>query len=93
MSRRPPEDRLAVISWHKQGLTPAAICHTTGFDRRFVTRGTPKYDDSGSQRCRACWATKGAFEECGADCGEENAEKKTPLESSDREGAQETEGR
>src|SRR6187431_2343688 len=48
MSRRPPEDRWAVISWHKQGLTTAAICRTTGFDRRFVTRWISKYNDSGS---------------------------------------------
>ena len=48
MSRRPAEDRWAVISWHKQGLTTAAICRTTGFDRRFVTRCISKYNDSGS---------------------------------------------
>jgi len=48
MSRRPAEDRWAVISWHKQGLTTAANCRTTGFDRRFVTRCISKYNDSGS---------------------------------------------
>src|SRR5689334_16356456 len=48
MSRRPAEDRWAVISWHKQGLTTAAICRTTGFDRRFVTPCISKYNDSGS---------------------------------------------
>ena len=38
-----------------------------------------------------CWAAKEAFEECGVDCGKKNAGKKTPLESSNREGAEETE--
>ena len=35
---------------------------------------------------------KGTFEECGADCGEEDEGEKMPLDSSDREGAEETEG-
>ena len=35
---------------------------------------------------------KGNFRKCGADCGEENEGEKAPLESSDREGAEETEG-
>jgi len=48
MSRRPPEDRWAVISFHKQGLTKAAIRRTTGFDRGFITRCLSKYNDSGS---------------------------------------------
>ena len=48
MSRRPAEDRWAVVSFHKQGLTTAAICRTTGFDRQFVTRCISKYNDSGS---------------------------------------------
>ena len=48
MSRRPPEDRRAVITWHNEGLTPAEICHQTGFDRRFVTRCISKYNDSGA---------------------------------------------
>jgi transposase len=48
MSRRPPEDRGAVITWHKQGLTPAEICRKTGFDHHFVTRWIAKYNDSGS---------------------------------------------
>ena len=48
MSRRSAEDRWAVISWHKQGLTTAAICRTTGFDRQFVMRCLSKYNDSGS---------------------------------------------
>ena len=39
-----------------------------------------------------CRAGKETFEECGADCGEEDEGEKTPLESSDREGAEETEG-
>jgi len=38
MSRRPPEDRGAVITLHKQGLTPAEICCKTRFDHRFVKR-------------------------------------------------------
>jgi len=48
MSRRPPENRGAVITWHKQGLTPAEICRKTGFDHHFVTRWMAKYNDSGS---------------------------------------------
>ena len=48
MSRRPPEDRGAVITWHKQGLTPAEIRHKTGFDRHFVKRWIANYNDSGS---------------------------------------------
>ena len=48
MSRRAPEDRGAVITWHKQGLTPAEICHKTRFDHHFVTRWIEKYNDSGS---------------------------------------------
>src|SRR3954464_4922620 len=48
MSRRPPEDRGAVITWHKQGLTPAEICRKTGFDHHFVTRWIAKFNDSGS---------------------------------------------
>jgi transposase len=48
MSRRPAEDRWAVITWHKQGLTTAGICRNTGFDRQFVARCISKYNDSGS---------------------------------------------
>ena len=48
MSRRPPEDRGAVITLHKQGLTPAEICCKTGFDHRFVKRWIAKHNDSGS---------------------------------------------
>ena len=48
MSRRPPEDRGAVITWHKQGPTPAEICRRTGFDYHFVTRWIAKHNDSGS---------------------------------------------
>ena len=48
MSRRPPEDRGAEITWHKQGLTPAEICRNTGFDHHFVKRWITKYNDSGS---------------------------------------------
>jgi transposase len=48
MSRRPVEDRWAVITWHKEGMTTADICRKTGFDRRFVTRCISKYNDSGS---------------------------------------------
>jgi len=91
MSRRPPEDRGAVVFLHKDGLTSAEICRKTGLDRRFVTRWISRYNDSGSL-CGGCRAEKETFEECGADCGEENEGKKTPLESSDREGAEETEG-
>jgi transposase len=48
MSRRPPEDRGAVITLHKQGLTPAEICGKTGFDHRFVKRWIAKHNGSGS---------------------------------------------
>ena len=48
MSRRPPEDRGAVVFLHKDGLTTAEICRKTGFDRRFVTRWISRYNDSGS---------------------------------------------
>jgi transposase len=48
MVRRPPEDRAAVVSWYKQGLTPAEICRQTGFDHHFVTRWISRYNDSGS---------------------------------------------
>ena len=48
MSRRPPEDRWAVISWHKEGLKTAEICHKTDFYKQFVTHWISKYNDSGS---------------------------------------------
>jgi len=48
MSRRPPEDRGAVVLLHKDGLTTPEICRKTGFDRRFVTRWISRYNDSGS---------------------------------------------
>jgi transposase len=48
MSRRPPEDRGAVVFLHKEGLTTAEICRKTGFDRQFVTRWISRYNDSGS---------------------------------------------
>ena len=48
MSRRPPEDRGAVVTLHKQGLTPAEICRKTGFDYHFVTRWIAKHNESGS---------------------------------------------
>ena len=48
MSRRPPEDRGAVVFLHKDGLTTAEICRKTGLDRRFVTRWISRYNDSGS---------------------------------------------
>ena len=48
MSRRPPEDRGAVVFLHKEGLTTAEICRRTGFDPRFVTRWISRYNDSGS---------------------------------------------
>ena len=96
MSRRAPEDRGAVITLHKQGLTPAEICRKTGFDHRFVKRWIAKHNDSGSlddakRAGRPRKLSKGV-EGCGVDCGKKNAEKKTPLESSNREGAEETEG-
>ena len=92
MSRRPPEDRGAVVFLHKEGLTTAEICRKTGFDPRFVTRWISRYNDSGSLDDAAGAGRKRTFEECGADCGEEDEEEKTPLESSCREGAEETEG-
>ena len=48
MSRRPPEDRGAVVTLHKQGLTPAEICCKTGFDHRFVKRWIAKHNASSS---------------------------------------------
>jgi len=48
MSRRPPEDRLAVIFWYQEGLTNAEICRKTGFDRQFVARWISRYNESGS---------------------------------------------
>jgi transposase len=48
MSRRPAEDRWAVIFWYQEGLTTAEICRKTGFDHHFVTRWISKYNDSGS---------------------------------------------
>ena len=48
MSRRPPEDRGAVVTLHKQGLAPAEICRKTGFDYHFVTRWIAKHNESGS---------------------------------------------
>ena len=92
MSRRPPEDRWAVISFHKQGLATAAIRRTTGFDRGFITRCLSKYNDSGSvddaeRAGRPRKLSKGVERTV----EEENAGEKTPLESSDRKGARETE--
>ena len=60
MSRRPPEDRWEVISWHNEGLKTAEICRQTGFDRQFVTRCISKYHDSGSldDAERAGWPRK-----------------------------------
>ena len=46
MSHRPPEDRWAVISFHKQGLT--TVQFVAQLDRRFITRCLSKYNDSGS---------------------------------------------
>ena len=92
MSRRPPEDRWAVISWH-EGLKTAEICRQTGFDRQFVTRCISKYNDSGSlddaeragrpRKLSKVWRTLERKIE-----GE-----KTSFESSDCKRAQETEGR
>ena len=93
MSRRPPEDRGAVITLHKQGLTPAEICGKTGFDHRFVKRWIAKHNDSGSLDDAKRAGRPRKLSKSGADCGKKNAEEKTPLESSNREGAEETEGR
>ena len=89
MSRRPPEDRGAVITWHKQGLTPAEICRRTGFDYHFVTRWIAKHNDSGSldDDKRA-----GRPRKLSKSVEQSVERKKTPLESSNREGAEETEG-
>src|SRR5689334_22665912 len=43
MSRRPPEDRGAVVFLHNEGLTTAEICRRTGFERRFVRRWISRY--------------------------------------------------
>ena len=48
MSRRPAEDRGAVVFLHNEGLTTAEICRRTGFERQFVTRWISRYNDSGS---------------------------------------------
>ena len=48
MPRRPAEDRWAVISWYKEGLTTAEICRKTGFYKQFVTHWISKYKGSGS---------------------------------------------
>ena len=48
MPRRPAEDRWAVISWYKEGLTTAEICRKTGFYKQLVTHWISKYKDSGS---------------------------------------------
>jgi transposase len=93
MSRRPPEDRGAVVFLHKEGLTTPEICRKTGFDRRFVTRWVSRYNDSGSlDDAAGAGRKRNTFEECGADCGEENEGEKAPLESSDREELKNTEG-
>ena len=48
MSRRPAEDRGAIVFLHNEGLTTAEICRRTGLERRIVTRWISRYDDSGS---------------------------------------------
>ncbi len=59
MSRRPPEDRGAVVFLHKEGLTTAEICRRTGFERRFVRRWISRYNDSGSLADAASGGKKG----------------------------------
>ena len=93
MSRRPPEDRGAVVFLHKDGLTTAEICRKTGFDRGFVTRWISRYNDSGSLDDAAGAGRKRKLSKCVERTVEKKMRgKKTPLESSDREGAEETEG-
>ena len=83
MPRRPAEDRWAVISWYKEGLTTAEICRKTGFYKQFVTHWISKYKDSGSvDDAPACWAAEEAFGACGAGCREKDEGETTPLESS-----------
>ena len=93
MSRRPPEDRGAVITWHKQGLTPAEIRHKTGFDRHFVKRWIANYNDSGSlDDAKRAGRPRKVSKSVERTVERNNAGEKTPLESSNREGAEETEG-
>src|SRR6188474_2042134 len=84
MSRRPPEDRGAVVFLHKDGLTTPEICRMTGFERRFVTRWISRYNDSGSLDDARGAGRKETLKGCGADFGEEKAEKMTPLKSRER---------
>ena len=91
MSRRPPEDRGAVVFLHKDGLTTAEICRKTGFDRRFVRRWISRYNDSGSLDDAAGAGRKRKLSKS----VERSVEKKMTgkrRRSSDREGAEETEG-
>src|SRR6187401_134732 len=93
MSRRPPEDRGAVITLHKQGLTPAEICGKTGFDHRFVKRWIAKHNGSGSlDDAKRAGRPRKLSKSVEWTVERTNAEKKTSLESSNREGVEETEG-
>ena len=92
MSSRPPKDRGAVVFLHKDGLTTAEICRKTGFDRGFVTRWISRYNDSGSLDDAAGAGRKRKLSKNVERTVAENEGEKTPLESSDREGAEDTEG-
>ena len=93
MSRRPPEDRGAVVTLRKQGLTPAEICRKTGFDYHFVTRWIAKHNESGSlDDAKRAGRPRKLSKSVELTVERKMRGKKTPLESSNREGAEETEG-
>ena len=92
MSRRPPEDRGAVITLHKQGLTPAEICGKTGFDHRFVKRWIAKHNDSGSLDDAKRAGRPRKLSKSVELTVERKMREKRRRESSNREGAEETEG-
>ena len=93
MSRRPPEDRGAVITLHKQGLTPAEICRKTGFDHHFVKRWIAKENGSRSlDDAKRAGRPRKLSKSVERTVERKMRKKKTPLESSNREGAEETEG-
>ena len=87
MSRIPPVVRWAVI------LTTAAMRHTTGFDRGFITRCLSKYNDFGSVDDVERAGRPRKLSKSVERAVEAKMRGKIPLESNDRKGAQETEDR
>ena len=83
MPRRPAEDRWAVISWYKEGLTTAEICRKTGFYKQFVTHWIAKYNDSGSvEDAPRAGRPRKLSERVERAVEKKNEGEKTPLESS-----------